>query len=63
MTLPPAGTRYRQLDDALIVKTIATLRDRIEERFPGSGPGRVSRELLGLAEESSAIVAYRQRPH
>src|SRR5687767_5140717 len=63
MISPPPGTRYRELDDALIVTTIATLRDRIEERFPGSGLGRVSRELLGLAEESSAIVAYLQRPH
>ena len=63
MTSPAPTTRYRQLDDALIVSTITSLRDRIEERFPASGLGRVSRELLGLAEESAAIVGYLQRPH
>lgn len=54
--------RYRQLDEKLIVTTIARLRERIEERFPGSGLGRVSGELLALADESTACVAYLQRP-
>ncbi len=53
---------YRQLDDAEIVATIARLRDRIEERFPGSGLGRVSTELLALAGEASDCVAYLRRP-
>ena len=55
--------RYRQLDEKLIVTTIARLRERIEERFPGSGLGRVSGELLALTDESTACVAYLRRPH
>jgi hypothetical protein len=54
---------YRRLDDSLIVATIARLRDRIEERFPGSGLGRVGAELLALAQESSDCVAYLRRPN
>ncbi len=60
---PDAIVHYRRLDDAQIVATIARLRDRIEERFPGTGLGRVSRELLTLAEESSQVVDYLRRPN
>jgi hypothetical protein len=56
-------THYRRLDDAQIVATIARLRDRIEERFPGSGLGKVGAELLALSEESAHCVAYLQRPN
>ena len=58
-----AITHYRRLDDAQIVATIARLRDRIEERFPGSGLGTVGAELLALAEESADCVAYLRRPN
>jgi hypothetical protein len=37
--------RYRSLDPAKIAVTIERLCDRVEERFPGSGLGRVCREL------------------
>jgi hypothetical protein len=60
---PPALPRYRALDDALIERTIERLRDRIGERFPGSGLGRVSEELLSLAREASERAAYARRPH
>ncbi|MEP6729531.1 MAG: hypothetical protein ABJE10_02780 [bacterium] len=66
MTLPNVSdeiVRYRQLDDAQIVATIARLRDRIEERFPGSGLGRVGAELLALAQESADCIAYLRRPN
>lgn len=53
---------YRLLDDAEIIATIARLRDRIDERFPGSGLGRVARELLALSGEVSECVAYVRRP-
>jgi len=58
-----ANRHYRRLDDTLIVSTIARLRDRIEERFPGYGLGKVASELLALAEESSACVEYLRRPN
>lgn len=62
---PPATTasRYRTLDDAQIRATIARLRARIEERFPGSGLGKLTGELGAIAEEATANVAYLARPH
>jgi len=54
---------YRQLDDAKIIETLERLRDRICARFPGSGLGRVSEELLGIAREAAAQVAYLARPN
>jgi hypothetical protein len=54
---------YRRLDEARIVDTLTRLRDRIDERFPGSGLGRVSRELLAVAREATACVEYLRRPH
>ncbi|MGQ0649412.1 MAG: hypothetical protein ACT4P7_17805 [Gemmatimonadaceae bacterium] len=40
---------FRALDAGEIIGTLERLNQRIEERFPGSGLGRVSRDLLGLA--------------
>lgn len=57
----PAG--YRQLDDVLILATLTRLRDRISERFPGSGLCRVAEELLLLGNQSKTFAAYVQRPH
>jgi hypothetical protein len=56
-------TPYRSLDDALILKTIARLRDRIGERFPGASLERVAAELHALAGEASECVAYLRRPN
>ncbi len=58
-----ARGRYRQLDDALIIATVSRLRDRITERFPESGLSRVANELLGIANEAAASVAYLRSPH
>jgi hypothetical protein len=58
-----ALARYRSIDDALVEQTIERLRDRIDERFPASGLGRVSAELLSLAREASERAAYARRPH
>lgn len=58
----PAGNRFRQLDDAQILGTLARLRDRITERFPGSGLAGVADELLALAHETAARVDYLRRP-
>jgi hypothetical protein len=61
-TDPPA-MRYRQLDASLIVHTLERLRDRIRERFPTAGLVGVSEELLLVANETTARVAYLRRPH
>jgi hypothetical protein len=53
----------REIDDAQIIATLARLRDRIGERFPGSGLGRVAEELLAIAHEASESAAYLRRPH
>jgi hypothetical protein len=56
---------YRSLDSEKIVGTIATLSQRIDERFPNSGLGNVCRELLtigGESQERSAWIAKTQWP-
>jgi len=57
------NTMYRRLDDQQIASTLARLRDRIAERFPGSGLSHVADELRSLRDETTALVAYVQRPH
>ena len=47
---------YRTLDPEKIVTTVAKLKMRIDERFPGAGLGRVCGELLKVAQESKARV-------
>ena len=49
----PASSAYRALDADKVVETIALLRQRIVERFPGAGLGEVCAELLLLAGENS----------
>jgi hypothetical protein len=53
----------RTLDRDHIIRTLAKLRDRINERFPESGLGRVCAELLEFANETSARVAYLAAPN
>jgi hypothetical protein len=54
---------YRNLDPEQIVQTVDLLKSRVEERFPGSGLGRVAAELhevaLGVVERTDSI----NRPH
>ena len=45
---------YRTLDPDRIIKTLETLRLRIEERFPGSGLANVCKDLMDLARETTA---------
>src|SRR2546425_9410656 len=54
---------YRRLDGTRIVETLERLRQRIGERFPGSGLERVSGDLLDAASESMARVAGLRRPN
>ncbi len=57
------GSMYRSLDSEKIIETIGTLYRRIDERFPGSGLGRVCQELLTIAGESQKRSAWIARPH
>jgi hypothetical protein len=54
---------YRHLDPVKIVETARALRQRIVERFPESGLGRLSGELLTVAEEAATVTDWLARPH
>jgi hypothetical protein len=53
----------RLLDDTHVLATLRRLRDRIEERFPGSGLRGVSDDVLQIGEETASLVAYLGRPN
>ena len=53
---------YYNLDAQKIVDTVRRLRDRIGERFPGAGLGRVAEELLRVAEKAGASADAIARP-
>ena len=54
---------YRFLDAPKIIETIKTLRDRIGDRFPDSGLGKVCSELLRVTEETQGKCERIRRPH
>lgn len=54
--------RKDYLDEAKIKDTIARLAVRIEERFPGSGLGRVARRLDEATAQTAEVVARIDRP-
>jgi hypothetical protein len=58
-----SNNSYRRLDPQKIIETIKALQGRIEERFPGSGLGKVVAELQGVAEETVAQTHWIQKPH
>ncbi|PYK98930.1 MAG: hypothetical protein DME19_10655, partial [Verrucomicrobia bacterium] len=53
---------YRSLNPEHITRTIAQLRDRIQERFPGSGLGKVAEELQRIGNEAVARAQWIARP-
>jgi len=53
---------YRALDPAKLVETLARLQARIDERFPGSGLGKVCAELTETARASATEAARLARP-
>lgn len=55
--------RYSKLSESEILQTLSRLRDRVAERFPGSGLGQVAEELLQFGGEASQTAAYLQRPN
>ena len=48
---------YRDLDAGKIADTAAALRDRIGERFVGSGLSRVAEDLLAISREAASLSA------
>jgi hypothetical protein len=54
---------YRRLDPQKIIDTVQALYERIEERFPGSGLGKVTAELLGVAKEAVGQTIWIQQPN
>src|SRR5512146_2235978 len=57
------SAKFRRLDAEKIVETVQALHKRIEERFPGSGLGKVIAELQQVAEETVARTRWIQQPH
>jgi hypothetical protein len=53
---------YRRLDSGHLIRTSAQLHRRIDERFPGSGLGRVAAELETVTREAVALAAKIARP-
>ena len=53
---------YRSLNPEHIIHTIAQLRDRIHERFPGSGLSKVADELQQISNEAVARSEWIARP-
>ena len=54
---------YRKLNGQYIVATLATLGNRIRERFPESNLNRICAELREIAAESGARIERLRRPH
>lgn len=54
---------FRSLDAGEILRTLERLRQRIEERFPGSGLGRVATDLCGVGRDCASGAAALGRPH
>lgn len=53
---------YRRLDGELVLGTIKRLRQRIEERFPGSSLKGVAEELQGVADRAIESSSSLGRP-
>lgn len=54
---------YRRLDERRIAETLEKLSRRIQERFPDSGLHRVSLEILDVARQAQANVAFLRSPY
>ncbi|HEY5375915.1 MAG TPA: hypothetical protein VIK01_19685 [Polyangiaceae bacterium] len=54
---------FRRLDPEQIVLTAVTLEQRIEERFPGAGLGKVAHELSQVTREAHALSEWLSAPN
>jgi hypothetical protein len=62
VTAPGADAQGLRLDPAEVIATLATLEQRIEERFPGSNLGRLCGDLLDLARKAVLRIEWIRRP-
>jgi hypothetical protein len=53
---------YSELRPTPICATISVLARRIEERFPGSGLGKVAAELVDVAGQNQSVIEHLRRP-
>ena len=58
----PLETGAPGLEPARIIATVGALRDRIGERFPGSGLSRLAGQMLGIAERTVENVRWVRQP-
>jgi hypothetical protein len=58
-----SSATFRRLEADKIIETVKALHGRIEQRFPGSGLGKVVAELLDVAEETVGRTRWIQQPH
>src|ERR1044071_2018449 len=63
VVLGKLGAVYRNLDADKIVETIRLLQNRIQERFPEAGLGRVASDLLHVAERAGAKSKQIAKPY
>ncbi len=54
---------YRQLNERSILDTLEQVKQRICERFPGSGLSKVAVELYSVGQEVMETVDYLKRPN
>src|SRR5687767_7699172 len=59
----PGLARSLVLEPAQIIRTVEALRDRIEERFPGSGLGRLASDLHLVAGATVERLRSVAEPH
>jgi hypothetical protein len=53
---------YRSVDPANVVRTVEQLRNRVSERFPGSGLSKIAEELYQVARSSAERALWTTRP-
>jgi hypothetical protein len=59
----PRASRYTELRLDLLLDTLRTLHHRIEERFPGSGLGKIAADLHALGTETGPVLERARRAH
>jgi hypothetical protein len=64
MAAPGAEIRPQRptLDVVKVRETLERLCERIDDRFPGSGLGRVARQLLAKSRDTAETLAWIERP-
>jgi hypothetical protein len=56
------GRRYRRIDPRLVIETAEKLDQRVGERFPESGLGRVAAELVTLSNDIATSAKALEAP-